>query len=252
VRDPTQRFSNRVENYIRFRPRYPGQLLDVLRSNCGFNSHAIVADIGSGTGILTELLLVNGNRVFGVEPNQEMREAGKRLLLSYRGFTSICGTAEATTLPDQSVDFITAGQAFHWFDQGRCRPEFRRILRPHGWVILTWNQRKIDASPFSAAYERLLAKFGTDYTEVKHERIDAPVLREFFQAEPIKVVLPNHQQFDFSALTGRLLSSSYVPEPGQANHIEMLESLRQLFDSHQVNGQVGFEYDTIIYCARLS
>src|SRR5438876_6048912 len=137
--DPTQRFSNRVENYVRYRPGYPKEVLTLLKAECGLKADSIIADIGSGTGILAELFLASGNRVFGVEPNREMREAGERLLQAYPRFTSIAGTAEATTLPNQSVDFITAGQAFHWFDRAQCLREFERILRPGGWVVLVWN-----------------------------------------------------------------------------------------------------------------
>ena len=167
--DPTQRFSARVENYIRYRPSYPPQVLETLRSECGLTASSAIADIASGTGIFTRLLLENGNRVYGVEPNRDMREAAERLLADFRGFSSVTGTAEATTLPDQSVDFATAAQAAHWFDLAKARREFERILKPAGWAVLIWNERSTDSTPFLREYEALLLEYGTDYEMVRHE-----------------------------------------------------------------------------------
>src|SRR5207244_4125864 len=131
---------------------------------------AVIADIGSGTGILAEMFLKNGNQVYGVEPNREMREAGERLLGGYPRFTSVEGKAEATPLADSSVDFITAAQALHWFDLDAARTEFRRILNPRGWVVILWNDRR-DESPFMQAYRQLLLRHSTDYLQVDHKRI---------------------------------------------------------------------------------
>src|ERR1700737_1752387 len=111
-----QRFSDRGAGCLRYRPRYPEAVLDFFRAQCGLRSDHAIADIGSGTGFLSELFLKNGNRVFGVEPNEAMRQAGEEYLASYDGFSSIEGPAESTTLEDASVDFVTAGQAFHWFE----------------------------------------------------------------------------------------------------------------------------------------
>src|SRR5437773_2428243 len=154
--DPTKRFSNRVGNYIKYRPDYSGAIIDLLNEECGLNQQSIIADIGSGTGILSELFLKNGNRVFGIEPNAPMRGAGEKLLERHSKFTSIEGSAEATTLPDDSVDFVVAGQAFHWFDQKLARDEFSRILKPSFWVVLIWNERRTDSTPFLRAYEQML------------------------------------------------------------------------------------------------
>jgi SAM-dependent methyltransferase len=250
VTDSTRRFSDRVENYIRYRPTYPGEVLECLKSDCGLVRDSVVADIGSGTGILAERFLINGNRVFGVEPNLEMREAGERLLKSHPRFTSIAGTAESTTLPKASIDFVTAGQAFHWFDPHRCRFEFQRILRPDGWIALVWNDRRTEATSFLKAYEELLLEHSTDYEQVNHKRIDAPVVREFFGADPARKIFPNYQHFDLPSLRGRLLSSSYVPGPGQPGYAEMMAAVERVFESHQENGQVIFEYDTVLYYGR--
>jgi SAM-dependent methyltransferase len=249
---PTQRFSSRVENYVRYRPGYPGELIELLQRECGLTAESVVADIGSGTGKLTELLLQSGCSVFAVEPNQEMREAGERLLKSFPRFTSIGTPAEETTLPAQSVDLITAGQAFHWFDRRRARAEFARILKPGGSVALIWNDRRTDATPFLIAYEKLLRDFATDYEQVNHRNIDLPVLREFFGGEPKLKTFPYSQRFDFPGLKGRLLSSSYAPDQGQPKHEEMLQRLREIFEAHQQAGEVAFDYDTLVYHGRLS
>jgi SAM-dependent methyltransferase len=247
----TERFSNRVENYIRFRPRYPQAVIEVLRANCQLTDRDAIADIGSGTGILAEMFLRNGNLVYGVEPNRRMREAGERLLRGYERFKSINATAEETTLPSMSVDFVTAGQAFHWFDQTKARREFKRILKPEGWVALVWNERREDATPFARDYEQLLRSYGTDYEEVSHKRIDKETLQPFFGDDFHCETLENSQSFDFEGLRGRLLSSSYAPEAGHPQHAPMLLELQRIFDKYQENGQVTFEYDTNIYYGHL-
>jgi SAM-dependent methyltransferase len=250
--NPTGRFSNRVENYIKYRPSYPSGVIDLLQRECQLTTASVVADIGSGTGFLTSLFLKNGNPVFGVEPNKEMREAGERLLQNHPKFKSVDGTAEAATLPDESVDFITAGQAFHWFDREKARQEFVRILRPGGWVVLVWNDRNISARPFFTAYEDLLRTYGTDYEAVGHKHVDSAVVGSFFGADSFKLAtFPNEQVFDCEGLKGRLLSSSYAPEPGHPKHAPMLERLKAIFDQYQVNGKVVFEYDTAVYYGRL-
>jgi ubiquinone/menaquinone biosynthesis C-methylase UbiE len=249
--DPTKRFSDRVENYIKFRPGYPDAVIDLLKTECRLTQLSVIADIGSGTGILSELLLRNGNLVFGVEPNAAMREAGEKLLERYSKFTSVDGSAEATTLSDNSVDFIVAGQAFHWFNQKLTRQEFSRILNPRGSIVLLWNERRIDTTPFLRAYEQLLLKFGTDYQEVRHERAYQDV-ESFFSPREFKLrTFDNLQSFDFQGVKGRLLSSSYVPAPGDEGFEAMLEELRNIFDEHQTAGKVAFEYDTRVYFGQL-
>src|SRR5450631_2546962 len=170
VEDSTRRFSSRVGNYVRYRPAYPSAVLDLLKKDCGLTAASVIADVASGTGIFTRMLLENGNRVFGVEPNDEMRKAGEEFLRAYSHFTSIKGTAEATTLADHSVDIVTAAQAAHWFDPENARREFIRICRPGGWTVLLWNERRTGATPFLRAFEQLLVKYGTDYQDVRSER----------------------------------------------------------------------------------
>ena len=252
VQDSTQRFSSRAENYVRYRPGYPPEVLDLLRRECGLTRSSLVADIASGTGILTRMFLENGNRVFGVEPNEEMRKAGEQVLADYPHFTSVAGTAEATTLPDHSVDLVTAAQAAHWFDREKARREFIRILKPGGWTVLVWNERRTDSSAFLRAYEAMLITYGTDYQEVRHERTTS-VIGSFFSPSPYQErVFAMRQEFDYPALAGRLLSSSYTPQPGHPNHEPMLRELRRSFDVHQAQGRVSFEYDTRVYYGRLA
>ena len=211
----------------------------------------MIADIGSGTGKLAELFLANGNPVFGVEPNRDMREAGERLLKEFANFTSVAATAEETTLPARCADFITAGQAFHWFDRKFCRKEFARILKSRGWAVLIWNDRKTQDTRFLIEYEKLLKNYATDYSKVDHKQIDDAVVREFFGFTPAKKAFPSFQEFDFDGLKGRLLSSSYAPEAGQPGHAEMIRDLKKLFEAHEEKGRVPFIYDTIVYYGRL-
>ncbi len=247
----TSRFSDRVENYIRYRPGYPREALDVLRRECGLTSSHVIADIASGTGIWTRMLLENGNRVYAVEPNVDMRQGGERLLSDFANFTSVDGSAEATTLPDSSVDFVTSAQAAHWFDRKRTRREFARILKPCGWLVLLWNEREVDTTPFLRDYEQLLLTFGTDYEDVRHERTTDSV-NEFFAPLPHQErVFAMRQEFDYAGLEGRLLSSSYAPGPGHPKHEPMLKELRRVFDQHVENGIVGFDYKTRVYFGKL-
>jgi len=250
--DATSRFSDRVENYVRYRPRYPPDALHAVREECGLTANHVIADIASGTGIWTRMLLENGNSVFGVEPNAEMRAAGERLLASFPKFTSVTGTAEATTLSDARVDFVTAAQAAHWFDRGGSRREFARILKPAGWLVLLWNERVTDSTPFLREYEQLLLTYGTDYADVRHENT-TELLNEFFDPAPFqKRGFDMRQEFDYAGLEGRLLSSSYAPGPEQPKYEAMLRDLRMLFDKHAVVGNVVVDYITRVYFGQLT
>jgi SAM-dependent methyltransferase len=247
----TSRFSDRVGNYVRYRPGYPPAALRCLISECGLTPTHVVADIASGTGIWTRMLLENGNPVFGVEPNAEMRQAGERLLASFPKFTSVTGTAEETSLPDQSIDYVTAAQAAHWFDRKRARNEFVRLLKPDGWLVLLWNERLVDTTPFLRDYEQLLLKYGTDYQDVRHERTTDAV-NEFFDPAPFRArVFDMRQEFDYAGIEGRLLSSSYAPGPGHPKYEPMVRELRLIFDAHAVAGRATFDYQTRVYFAPL-
>lgn len=248
---PTARFSDRVENYVRYRPGYPADVLDLLRSECGLQPSHIVADIAFGTGAFTRLLLENGNSVFAVEPNAEMREMGMHRLEAYDRLVVIAGTAEETTLRSASVDVVTAAQAAHWFDRTRARAEFRRILRREGWCVLIWNERRTESTAFLRDYEQLLLRYGTDYKEVRHERTTA-VIHEFFAPTPFKERgFRLSQQFDYEGLAGRLLSSSYAPLEGHPNHAPMMEELQRIFRANARDGKVEFEYETRVFYGHL-
>jgi SAM-dependent methyltransferase len=247
--DPTARFSDRVADYVQYRPGYPDALLEALQGEIGLSSGSVVADIGSGTGISSELLLRTGCTVFSVEPNLDMRRAAEARLGSEPRFHSVAGRAEATTLEDGTVDAAIAGQAFHWFAAREARTEFMRILRPGGMAALFWNTRRLEGSPFLSAYEQLLREFGTDYAQVDHRNVDASTLRAFFGGSYQMRVCANAQIFDVDGLRGRLLSSSYAPGPAHPDHARMLAALRQVFDAHQEKGRVRMEYDTELFFA---
>jgi SAM-dependent methyltransferase len=247
------RFSNRAADYLRYRPHYPEGVLDFLRAQTHLSAAHTIADIGSGTGFLSELFLKNGNQVFGVEPNQEMREAGEEYLTAYPRFTSVNGSAETTTLPASSVDFVTVGQAFHWFKPVPTRREFARILRPDGWGAIVWNDRTQSTTGFAVSYEDLLVRFGTDYTCVKDSCPQTKDIRAFFGHEKFLTrELPNFQDFDLESLRGRLRSSSYVPSEGDPNFAGMMAALDALFAAHQQDGRVLMEFSTWIHVGQLT
>lgn len=246
----TTRFSDRVANYVRYRPGYPAEVLRVLRDEIGLAPGQEVADVGSGTGISAKLFLDAGHPVHAVEPNAEMRAAAEAMLGGDPRFHSVAGSAEATTLPDAGVDVVVAAQAFHWFDPGDVAPEWRRILRPGGWIVLLWNTRKTDTTPFLRAYEALLREHGTDYTAVNHENVTDDALRAVLGPDFERRVVPNEQVFDFDGVRGRLLSSSYAPNVDHPGHAPMMDALQRIFTEHARDGHVTFEYDTEIYFGR--
>ena len=245
--DSTTRFTDRVEDYVRYRPNYPAQeLLAYLQTKTGFNNAWVVADIGSGTGISTELFLKNGNKVYGVEPNDAMRQKAEELLQGYPLFTSVNGTAEHTQLADKSVDLIVAGQAFHWFNPPLAKIEFERISK--GYILLLWNIREVN-TPFEKDYELLLQQFGTDYKEVGHKDIATDEkLAAFFTFESI--LLKNNQVLDYEGVKGRLTSSSYIPAPEAENYQPMIDTLKTIFNKHAVDGKVVFGYTTKVYLGK--
>ena len=250
--DPTARFSDRVDDYVRWRPRYPEALVPLLQRECGLRPEHVVADVGAGTGILTELFLKNGNVVHAVEPNAEMAAAAVRALAAFPGHHPVRGRAEATGLPAGSVDMVVAGQAFHWFEPAATRIELRRILRGPGRpVVLVWNVRRTD-TPFLGEYEAFLHHWGTDYAEVGARHASEPVVEAFFAPERVRRhTLQNEQRFSLEGLRGRLLSSSYAPSPGHPRHEGMLAALDALHARHARSGQVAFLYDTEVFWAPL-
>ncbi len=247
MQDSTQRFSDRVENYARYRPHYPEDLIIHLRTL--YSPGTIVADIGSGTGILTRQLLDNGYVVYSIEPNGPMRSEADRLLGPYPGFHSAGGTAEATGLGDQSIDLITCAQAFHWFDPEKTKLEFRRILKPGGMTALIWNERQdAEGTELARQYDSLLKRMAPDYKKVNHRRIRSEEIDKFFKPGTVRLVtFGNYQVLDREGFRGRLLSSSYVPVLGQPGHEEIVEEADLIFVKYAVDGQVRVEYETKMY-----
>lgn len=249
--DPTSRFSSRVEDYVRYRPGYPDGLMDLLAAECGLAPDWTVADVGAGTGILTELFLKNGNPIFAVEPNGAMRGAGEDLLSHYPNFTSVAGTAEQTGLRSGSVDLVAAGQALHWFDAQASRAEFERVLRGEGWVAFVWNDVKAEA-PLAVDYEGLRVRHGTDYEQVGRHEGGAGVVQGFFGGTPYRTrTLENRQVLDLDGFKGRLASSSYVPSGGEPGFEEMMEDAGEVFARHETEGVIVFPYETKVYYGTL-
>jgi ubiquinone/menaquinone biosynthesis C-methylase UbiE len=249
MNDPTERFTQTVQDYVKYRPSYPREVLKLLIDECHLTKDKIIADVGSGTGLLAKLFLENGNLVYGVEPNQAMREAGEEYLKTYPNFNSINGTAEATSLEKQSIDIITVGTAFHWFDIEKTKAEFQRILTVGGCVFLIWNVRNAGQSELIRDYEKLLLKYSPEYKESSALKLfDKSVEKEFFSPNEMKTqTFMNTQYFDWEGFKGRLLSTSYSLRPGDGNYEEMLNELKKIFERHQREGMVEFLYDTKIY-----
>lgn len=252
IPNPTERFTGRVESYRRFRPGYPGEVVETLRRECGLDADAHVADIAAGTGLLTEVLLAAGFAVTAVEPNEEMRAACVTLEVKNPKLRVVTGTAEATGLPNASVDLITVAQAMHWFDLEKTKAEFARILRPGGGCAVLYNNRRLSGDAFHDGYETLLREFGVDYMAVKGQHMGRRRLAEFFAPEPMQcAVFENAQGFDYEGLEGRILSSSYMPQPGQPRFEEMQAAARRLFAETQRDGAVTMVHDCVVCLARI-
>ena len=249
-KDPTSLFSGRVENYIKYRPGYSPALLELLSSKYGLTPESVIADMGSGTGILTELFLKNGNPVFAVEPNDEMRSAAKKMLGSYPKFTSVATRAEASGLEAHSVDFVTVGQAFHWFDRPAVRVEFIRILKQGGWVVLAWNGARTNTS-FLQDYDefwRTTLKGARGTREEENDDVAA-----FFGGKAERILLDGvHQDLNYEQFVGRVLSISMSVRPGEPGHETFMEKVRGMFERHQVGGQVRISYDTELVIGQLN
>ncbi|HVZ18637.1 MAG TPA: class I SAM-dependent methyltransferase [Terriglobales bacterium] len=252
--DSTLRFTDRVESYVKARPGYPREIIQLLERKCGLTHASTVVDVGSGTGLLAKVFCDYGCRVIGIEPNDAMRAAGQQFLSGYSNFGMKMGTAESIPLPGTSVDFITAGQAFHWFDLKQARHEFMRILKPNGWTALVWNNREQAGSKFAEEYESLLARFGTDYAQVDHRNRATPsILEEFFGNGAFsRGVFPNDQRLNHERFIARILSSSYMPQPGSPNYGAMMQEIERIFRENQKDGIVVMQYDTNVYYGQMS
>ncbi|MFD0588251.1 class I SAM-dependent methyltransferase [Paenibacillus sp. GCM10027627] len=250
--DNKERFSNRVENYVKYRPSYPKEAIDFLYGELGFAENSVIADVGAGTGIFSKLLLERGSEVVAVEPNEAMREAALKELGGQRGYRVSYGSAEETELPDSSVDFIVCAQSYHWFDKERAEREFKKIMKPGGKAVLIWNSRKTSGTPFLEQFERLLLTYGTDYEKVGHKSITQQTLQPYFRdGGPGLRTFQMVQHVDESGLKGRMLSSSYTPTPDQPGYKEMMEELENIFRDHECDGTVALEYVTEVYYGKV-
>lgn len=250
--DAKQRFSDRVENYIKYRPGYPDAIIPTLQLEIGLMADDVVADIGSGTGISAKLFLENGNTVYGVEPNEPMRKAAEGWLKEYEAFRSVHGSSEATGLKDHSIDLIVCAQAFHWFDRERTKKEFHRIANSGAHLALIWNDRKA-SEPFQQDYEKLIQDFSIDYNEVTHRNISEELIAGFYAPQHYKkFVLEYAQYFDLEGLIGRVISSSYMPNEDHPNFPSLKNAITELFNTYKQNGIVTFAYDTSLFVGRIN
>ncbi|MDF1664681.1 MAG: GNAT family N-acetyltransferase [Planctomycetota bacterium] len=246
---PKLRFTDKVADYVRYRPSYPGELLTFLKEQCELRQGATIADVGAGTGILTRLLLDQGFQVHAVEPNDAMRDAMDDSIDAGGAFQSLGGSAENTSLAAESVDAITVAQAFHWFDPEKTRLEFKRILRPGSPVFLVWNSRQTD-DPFNLAYEELVSRFGTDYRVTRMFNFtDDETLVQFYGCAPQKKSFKNTQVLDLDGLFGRLRSCSYIPGPDSPEFPALEKSARQLFERFEEDGKVTLTYNAELFWA---
>lgn len=241
----TSRFSNRADNYAKFRPGYPDELFSYIEKAMELQPEAGIVDIGSGTGLFAEPLLKNGYSVVCIEPNEDMRKAGEERLKKYPSFQSIRSTAEDTGLKENSVDLITVAQTFHWLDPVGTRLECQRILKPDGYVILAWN-RETQQTEFEHKYNALRTKYRLE--EPGPIQIDPVLINEFFAPGIVKTKsFVNKQLLDFEALKGQLLSKSYIPLPDHEQYDAMITELIKLFVIYNENGLVTINYETLLY-----
>lgn len=243
--EPTQRFATRAADYSAARPGYPSEVLSFIKQLCQLGTHADIADVGSGTGIFSKLLLDQGYHVFGIEPNQAMRQTAEQNLAAYSAFTSLAGQAEQTGLADDSVNLVTVAQAYHWFDPEPTTTEFLRILKPGGTICLLWNLRD-NQSDWMRDYEQLLIDFGTDYLTVAPEHT-ITAITHFNQRPLSKAYFANQQRLNRQQLTSRLLSCSYIPSEDHPDFQAMMDRLESIYQRHQQNGWVTFLYQTHCY-----
>jgi SAM-dependent methyltransferase len=246
------RFTGRVEAYRRYRPRYPREIIPLLVDRSSLAPSSVVADIGAGTGMLAELFLEHGNQVLAVEPNAEMRAACAELAAQYPRLRCINGTAEQTGLANQSVDFIAVGRAFHWFDHSRCRPEFLRVLRPNGWMLIAGLGPRRGSEPVEQDYEKVLDTHGIDYAAHRNRYAIGHAARQFFGSDEVeKAEFPGIERLNYQALEGRMLSLSVTPRPDDPRFPAFRQALKAYFEQYQVNGEIDLPTNCKIYFGHL-
>ena len=250
---PTERFSTRAESYRLHRPNYPNEIVDLLRRECNLTSNSLVVDIAAGTGLLTKIFLESDHQVIAIEPNEQMRAVCAKLATRFPQLQCFNATAEATGLPNHSVDLITVAQALHWFQLDQARAEFARILRPGGWCAVIYNNRQMKGDAFHEGYERILTEFGIDYLLVQRQHMTSEKLIAFFTPNQMhQAMFPNEQLLDLKALEGRIISSSYMPQPGNEKYPAMQAAIKKLFAANQVDGHARMQYDCIVSYGQLA
>ncbi len=242
-----ERFNKRSDKYEKYRPRYPDELLELLKKETGLNTSSAVADVGSGTGILSELIIRAGCKLFCVEPNEEMRRVAFQKFEGFENCEIIDGTAERTTLPDASVDIIVVGQAFHWFDPLESRREFGRILKQGGYVALVWNTRIEVTEGMNFEYERMVKKYSPGYRESGSRTLERGSIDRFFNGNYRLFKLTNGQTLDLEGLMGRYLSSSYAIDEKNANFNYLKSDLSRAFSKFEKDGHVTLKYETEVF-----
>ena len=253
MQKPSDRFTQTVQDYVKINPFYLEDVLRFLVDECQLSKHRTIAGIGTGTGFVSRLLLEYGNVVYGVEANPLMRDTMIEEFRRYPSFSGVDGTAENTSLDNKSIDIIMAGTAFHWFDLEKTKAEFKRVLKPQGWVLLIWNVRNPFKTDFLIDYENYILKHGKDFRKGNENKTDDDLIQDFFRPFEAKVKsFTNIQQFNWEGLVGKLSSTSHCLKPDDANYEEMLRELRDLYEKHQLNGLVDFEYVTNMYYGHLN
>jgi len=237
--NPTGRFSNRADDYAKYRPTYPSEAIDALLHGLGAPAALFAVDVGAGTGIASRLLAARGVRVLAVEPNRAMREAAE----ADPRVTFVEGTAESFPIADGSADLVLAAQAFHWFRAEPSVREMGRALRAGGRLALMWNRRST-ADALTAGYRDALLVVGANPTlEAMDSDVEAVERSGLFGPTRVERFLHAHR-LDREALIGRALSASYVPKDGPAL-TELVAKLDALYARHaDASGHVAMVYET--------
>lgn len=244
--DTADRFSNRVEYYIKYRPGYPEQVIDLLKSKYDLGSTDEIADIGAGVGHSAKLFTDYGCYVYGIEPNADMHNALIDRMKRVANFSARLKTASNTDLESNSIDFIVCAQSFHWFNVKAAKTEFLRILKDNGTVVLMWNSWQEDTD-FGQDYTTLLKNHSTDYENVSRTNPDMTEKIDYLFDTYEKDVVEHSQYFDLEALKGRYLSSSYALLPDMDGHEAAMTAIEELFDKYASDGTIEFRYDCEIY-----
>ncbi|MGC1872540.1 MAG: class I SAM-dependent methyltransferase [Acidobacteriaceae bacterium] len=253
--DHRARFADRATVYHRYRSKFPPELLDVLRERCGLQAHSVIADVGAGTGMLAELFLANGNRTFAVEPNAEMLALCRRLCEPYPNLTCVQASAEATTLPDASVDIVAVGRALHWFDLPAAKREFQRVLVPGGWLAVMGNIWERETGDFAKEYDSAVLKHARDLSTAKdrYTIFEPARLQDFLALAKMEAVtLSRTRKVTLEELIGRTVSISYAPLPDQPGYPAMCDELTAIFYRHQQNSTVEVAEDWSVCCGQIA